>query len=106
MTDVNDNIVINDFLVFSWSLSESSSNERLMGIVIGIGISGGCIIICVIIILLRNRWVLMCTPVFADAFILILTCLCISYSSGDLCNMPKLFAHFRVISVKKPEALL
>ena len=33
-----------------------AANDRLMGIVIGVSISSGCIVICVIIILLRNRF--------------------------------------------------
>jgi len=31
-------------------------SDRLMGVVIGVSISSGCIVICVIIILLRNRF--------------------------------------------------
>ena len=37
-------------------LFAGGSNDRLMGIVIGVSISSGCIVICVIIILLRNRY--------------------------------------------------
>jgi len=33
----------------------TANNDRMMGIVIGVGISSVCIVICVIIILLRNR---------------------------------------------------
>ena len=31
-------------------------SDRLMGVVIGVSISSGCIVVCVIIILLRNRF--------------------------------------------------
>jgi len=45
-------------------MADGGSNDRLMGIVIGVSISSGCIVICVIIILLRNRFALRRYAVF------------------------------------------
>ena len=44
-------------MVFVVIVIVGGPSDRLMGIVIGVSISSGCIVICVIIILLRNRFV-------------------------------------------------
>jgi len=48
--------VINWLIIVDCLLHVGGPSDRLMGIVIGVSISSGCIVICVIIILLRNRF--------------------------------------------------